>query len=95
MTMATLAPSPTTLAACEKPYIREKITHTALDIRPRIEQPHNQRSVFSVFSIPRPTQKVVTVRDRRPSLTRPQHRSRPHRRHPPRLRFHAPDGRKV
>lgn len=47
MTMATLAPSPTTLAACEKPYIREKITHTALDIRPCIEQPHNQRSVFS------------------------------------------------
>ncbi len=71
MTMATLAPSPTTLAACEKPYIREKITHTALGIRPRIEQPQNQRSVFSAFPIPRPTQVVVTVRDRRPSLTRP------------------------
>ncbi len=71
MTMATLAPSPTTLAACEKPYIREKITHTALDIRPRIEQPQNQRSVFSALLIPRAREVVVTVRDRRPSLTRP------------------------
>jgi hypothetical protein len=62
MTMATPAPSPTTLAVCEKPYIREKITHTALDIRPRIEQPQNQRSVFSAFPIPRPMEGVVADR---------------------------------
>jgi len=95
MTMATPAPSPTKLAVCEKPYIREKITHTALDIRPRIEQPQNQRSVFSAFPIPRPMEGVVIVGNRRPSLTRPQHWREPHRRYPARLRFHATDGRKT